>query len=156
MRALLAASLLVLAGCQAGPPASALVCRPVDASSAPARVFRGAPGTPVEASVPGMNSILLSPAVGERLAVHRIELGKSATGLAVVSLDLANCTARPLVVRMRTQFLDGEGRRSEPLSVWREVVVGAGSLASVDELALQRASIGFRVEIDLVDAAARP
>jgi hypothetical protein len=143
-----------MAACQAGP--AEIICRKAEDLAGGIRTFSAVPGTVLEASVPGLNSILLSPAAADRVSVQRAELGTSPMGLAKVSLAVSNCTSSPMLLRVRTQFMDGSGRRTEPISVWREMTVGAGSVAEVDELATQPESRGFRVEIDRLPIAARP
>jgi hypothetical protein len=145
---------ILMAACQAGP--GELICRKVELAGAGIRKFTAVPGTSLEASVPGLNSILVSPAAADRVSVQRAELGTSPTGLARVSLAVSNCTSSPMLLRVRTQFMDESGRRTEPISIWRELVVGPGSVIEVDELAMQPASRGFRVEIDRLPTTSRP
>lgn len=148
-RASLLLPALVLGGC-ASAGIGSVKCRSAPAATSAAAVYRAAPGSTMEALVPGANALLLSPALGDRVAVHDVRLESSATGFARVRVDLASCSAAPQVLRLRTQFLDAAGRRSEPVTVWRDVLVGPGSLADYDEFATQPASVAFRVEIDSV------
>lgn len=145
---------LLVSGCVTTQPApsSAWECRPSGVAGQ-VRVVTVAAGTPGQA---GGGSIVLGPEVGGVLEVRRAAQGRSAVGLPKLGLGLVNCGERPLVLRLRTQFLDAAGGPSEPVSAWRELIVGARSGVDVDELSTRAASIGFRAEIDRVDAPARP
>lgn len=85
-----------------------------------------------------------------------IELGTSATGLATVQSELANCTDSAMLVRLRTRFLDAQGRPSEPVSIWRDVSIGLRSVAFYEEKALSLGSKHFLLEVDGVSPPAKP
>jgi hypothetical protein len=147
-------AVLVVAGCQSAPNTS-VDCRPARGQPQVGSVFISAGGTAVEARRPGVDSVLMSPLMGERLSIRTIELGKSATGLATLQSELANCTDGALLVRLRTQFLDAQGRPSEPVSIWRDMPIGLRSVAFYEEKASSPASRHFLLEVDAVTPAAR-
>lgn len=145
---------LAAAGCQSPAP-STVTCRAAPASTIDL-VYQAAANSPTAASVPGRNSVLLAPSVGDRVAIYEASLGKTEVGNARLSLSFANCASAALLIRVRTQFLDAQGARSEPMTVWREVMIGAKSVAQYDEPAVARTSVGYRVEIDRIDVPVRP
>lgn len=152
-----AASLLalLLAGCQSAPPDTAVVCRPARSQPQVGNVYVSAGGTTVVSHRPGADSVLMSPMLGDRLSVRSIEAAKSATGMTTVLSEFANCTDAAMLVRVRTQFLDAQGRPSEPVSIWRDVSIGLRSVAFYEEKALSPASRHFLLEVDTAVAATR-
>ncbi len=143
--------LLVAAGlsaCQSAAPPASVSCRPARAQTQVGSAFIAATGTAVAASRPGVDSVLVSPLLGERLSIRSVEIGTSPTGLATLQSELANCTDSAMWVRLRTRFLDAQGRPSEPVSIWRDVQIGLRSVAFYEEKALSPNSRHFLLEVD--------
>ena len=144
----LAVAALML-GCASSPVAT-VQCRAAKLPDKVVLQYGSAAGSELAAFVPGKNSVLMIPPVQGMVSVTQAGIEATGAGTAVVRLQLANCAAQPVWVRVRTQFLDQDGVRSEAASAWSEIHIVAGSVAEYEEKSLKKAAAAFRVEVEFI------
>ena len=95
-----------------------------------------------------LDSVLFSEqSLARAVALQRISASRTATGTVEVNAVLANCSGKPLALRMRSSFYDAQQRISEPISAWRTVHVTPGGLGTYTESSITREVSAYLIEV---------
>lgn len=83
----------------------------------------------------------------ERLAVQSLRAVRTPTNTVQVQARMINCTDAPLIVGIRTHFLDKDQVSTEKESAWRNVVIQPHALGSYKESSLTTSVANYLLEI---------
>ena len=61
--------------------------------------------------------------LARRIAIQMVHANRTPTNTVHVAARLVNCGDRPLTVRMRTSFMNGDQLPTEPTSAWRTLIL---------------------------------
>lgn len=143
------AAMLVLAGCQTVVPTEKRVveCRvpdPIALRKGPALV--GQPYGLEMTAIPLDAVQFTNASLWEHVAVQHLSAARTPTDTVQVHARLINCTDGPIVIGVRTSFMDESQAPSEATSAWQTVHLRPRSTAQYSE-----SSISTRVRHYLVE-----
>ncbi len=151
MRRLLASTLglVLLGGCANMEPAPycnmSQVSSQRDLVPGPAMV----PGETSPLKEMPMNSVSITdPGILHKLYIRAIAARRTATGTVEVIAQVVNCTDFQLNAEARTQFYDGAGAPSEPVSAWQRFHLSPRTTNSYRELSMGDKTVdGYMIEM---------
>ena len=150
-----ALSFALLAICAAVQPAQARENRVVTCKTGVARAAYGS-GPVLVANVPGsmtpidLNAVQMTDkALTRAMVVEGLWAQRTATETLMVTARFVNCTDKPLVVRARSSFMDSNQIPTEPVSVWRTVLLPPRATGTYQE----RSIAGSNVAAYLIELA---
>jgi hypothetical protein len=96
-----------------------------------------------------LNAVLYADdSMSRQVAVQSVLSARTDTQTVLVSARLVNCSAAPLVLRARTNFMNAGGASEEPVSAWRLIHLPSRATTVYEEK-----SVSTRVENFLIELA---
>lgn len=137
---LAAAVVALVTGCASGPQL-VLSCGSVQDPKASGPAMVGLDYGAEMKPVPIDAVIFGDKALTKKVAVQSLNAGRTAGDTVQVTARFANCTAKPVTLGVRTQFMDKAQRPTEQPSAWRPVTVQPKSFAVYSESSVATAEV---------------
>lgn len=137
--ATLIAAAVVLSGIVPDRAVEARENRPLKCRIGAARRAQAPAGPALVANVPramtpvSLDAVQMNDRVWKKVVVEGLFARRTPTNTLEVMARLVNCTKDPLVVEVRSSFLDPMQAPAEPTSVWRVVHIAPLSMATYQE-----------------------
>jgi len=81
------------------------------------------------------------------LDVERVNLGRSATGFPVISVELRNKTGFDIPLEVRTSWYDASGRPVDAAASWTRIYAKPMSMALYEQVSTSPAATQYYVEV---------
>lgn len=88
-----------------------------------------------------------NPQLTEKMVVQTLTSSRTPTNTVQVYARMVNCTDVPLVLGVRTHFLDEDQAESEPETAWRKVFIQPHALGNYKESSLTAKVVNYLIEI---------
>jgi hypothetical protein len=85
--------------------------------------------------------------LSKQIAVQSLQAHRTTTNTVQVTARLINCTDTPLVVSVRSSFMDASRFALEPATVWQNVVLQPRAMGTYQESSLSKAVEHYVVEL---------
>jgi hypothetical protein len=85
--------------------------------------------------------------LSKQIAVQSLQAHRTLTNTVQVTARLINCTDTPLVVGVRSNFMDASRLALEPATVWQNVILQPRALGTYQESSLSKAVEHYVVEL---------
>jgi hypothetical protein len=136
-----------LAGALAPQPAETRENRPLKCRIGAARRAAAPVGPVLVANVPramtpvSLDAVQMTDRVWKKVVVEGLFARRTPTDTLEVTARLVNCTTAPLVVQVRSSFLDAAQAPAEPAAVWRTVHIAPLSMATYQERSIATTAV---------------